>query len=63
MVQLEERVPSIYEEFNAGNFVVGKSNHVFSAIAIDQCHEQLNATIKGDGGVIGITRNASALIE
>ena len=63
MVQLEERVPSIYEEFNAGNFVVRKSNHVFSAIAVDQCHEQLNATIKGDGGVIGITQNASALIE
>ena len=47
----------------AGNFVVRKSNHVFSTFAIDQCHEQLNVTIKGDGDVIGITQNASALIE
>ena len=27
----------------------------------DQIHEQLNAVVKGDGGVIGITENESAL--
>jgi len=34
---------------------------VFSSIAIDQVHEQNNALIKGDGGVIGLTNNPSAL--
>jgi hypothetical protein len=27
----------------------------------DQVHEQLNAVLKGDGGIIGITENESAL--
>ena len=27
----------------------------------DQVHEQLNAMVKGDGGVIGITENETAL--
>lgn len=48
-------------EFNKGNFVVHKSAREFSAIAIDQAHEQANAVIKGDGGVIGITEDPSAL--
>ena len=63
MVQLKERVPSVYEEFNKGNFVVQKSTHVFSTMAMDQAHEQMNDLIKGDGGVIGITDNPSALIK
>ena len=63
MVQLKERVPSVYEEFNKGNFVVQKSTHVFSTMAMDQAHEQMNDMIKGDGGVIGITDNPSALIK
>ena len=63
MVQLKERVPSVYEEFNKGNFVVQKSTHVFSTMAMDQAHEQMNDLIKGDGGVIGITANPSALIK
>lgn len=63
MVQLKEKVPSVYEEFNNGNFVVQKSAHVFSTMAMDQAHEQMNDHIKGDGGVIGITDNPSALIK
>ena len=59
MVQLKERVPSVYEEYNKGNFVVQKSTHVFSTMAMDQAHEQMNDLIKGDGGVIGITDNVS----
>ena len=35
--------------------------HAFSAIAIDQAHEQNNAHVKGDGGAVGLTENPSAL--
>ena len=30
-------------------------SEVFSSIAIDQAHEQINACIKGDGGAVGLT--------
>jgi hypothetical protein len=41
--------------------VVHKSNREFSALAIDQAHEQANAVIKGDGGAICVTEDPSAL--
>lgn len=41
--------------------MVRKSQHAFSAIALDQAHEQNNAMIKGDGGAIGLTTNPAAL--
>ncbi|KAJ7363202.1 hypothetical protein OS493_011483 [Desmophyllum pertusum] len=31
--------------------------HTFSAIALDHAHKQENASIKGDGGAIGLTDN------
>ncbi|CAE1315726.1 unnamed protein product [Acanthosepion pharaonis] len=34
---------------------------MFSAMAIDQAHEQNNAVIKGDGGAVGLTEDPSAL--
>ena len=34
---------------------------MFSAIPLDQAHEQNNAYVKGDGGAIGLTDNATAL--
>ena len=30
-----------------------KTAHSFSALAIDQAHEQNNASVKGDGGAVG----------
>lgn len=30
-------------------------------MAIDQCHEQSNAVVKGDGGMIGLTQDEHAL--
>ena len=30
-------------------------------LSLDQAHEQLNANVKGDGGVIGLTQNDTAL--
>ena len=53
--------PSVYEEFMKGNFTVKKSKHAFSAIAIDHAHEQNNASVKGDGGAVGLTENPSVL--
>ncbi len=61
MVSLKECHPAIYAEFMKGNFVVKKSKHAFSSIAIDQAHEQNNAHVKGAGGAIGLTENAAAL--
>ena len=63
MVQLKQKVLSVYEEINKGHFVVQVSAHVFSTRAMDQAHEQMNGQIKGDSGVIGITDNPSALIK
>ena len=61
MMTLEERHPQIAEAFHAGKFVVHKSDRDFSAMAMDQAHEQANAIIKGDGGAVGITEDPSAL--
>ena len=40
-----------------------KTTNTFSPIPLDQAHEQTNELIKGDGGIIGITENPSALIR
>ena len=53
--------PSVYNKFKKGNFVVQRSVHSFSRMALDQSHEQLNKCIKGDGGVVGLTENPVAL--
>jgi predicted DsbA family dithiol-disulfide isomerase len=58
MLSLSEKHPEIFEEFHAGKFVVHKTSNKFSAMAIDQCHEQNNATVKES---IGLTSNPSAL--
>ena len=46
MMMLSEKHSSVFAEFKAGNFVINKTGHKFSAIAIDQCHEQSNARVK-----------------
>ena len=61
MVSLREHHPAIYAEFLKGNFAMKKSRCAFSAIAVDQAHEQNNASVKGDGGAVGLTENPAAL--
>ena len=61
MAELSTKHPEIAKEFSEGNFTVRKTNRVFSAIALDQAHEQNNALIKGDGGAVGLTYNPRAL--
>ncbi len=58
---LEQKHPKPAVKFHDGKFVVHKSNREFSAMDIDQAHEQANAVIKGDGGAIGVTEDPSAL--
>ena len=58
---LQKRRPEVYQELVKGAFTVRKSCRSFSAIAIDQAHEQNNALVKGDGGAIGLTESPEAL--
>lgn len=59
--ELSEKAPTVYAEFCHGNFVVRKTHRKFSALAVDQAHEQNNAIIKDDGGAIGLTEDPAAL--
>ncbi len=43
-----------------GHWVVHKTKNRFSAMLIDQAHEQNNAVVKGSGGAVGLTQNPSA---
>ena len=63
MAELPRIHPDIVQEFNASNFTVQKSKRLFSSIAIDQAHEQINTLVKGDGGTVGLTDNHSALLR
>jgi len=49
-IEVEKRHPTLWAQFMNGNFVADKSGRLFSKIALDHAHEQLNATLKGDGG-------------
>ena len=61
MMSLKQFHPDVNTEFLKGKFVVKKSKRTFSVIAIDQAHEQNNASVKGDGGAVGFTENPAAL--
>lgn len=61
MCELPVKHADVFQEFNSGSFVVHKTNRPFSAIALDHAHEQENASIKGDGGAVGLTENPAAL--
>lgn len=51
----------MFLEFSEGAFVVQKTGRRFSAMALDQAHEQENSLIKGEGGAVGLTNNPAAL--
>ena len=63
MALLEQKNPDIATQFAEGKFVVHITQHTFSAIALDHAHEQNNKLIKGDGGAVGLTENASHLLR
>ena len=55
MSALQQTAPGVFLQFEKGLFTVHKSPRRFSAIAIDQAHEQNNGVVKGDGGAVGLT--------
>jgi len=57
MVELPTTHPETAQEFRAVNFMVQETNRPFSAIPVNQAHEQNNAAIKGHGGAVGLTDN------
>lgn len=61
MASLHTAHPDMAVEFDRGNFTVCKTGRAFSAIAIDQAHEQNNCAVKSDGGAIGLTQSPDAL--
>ena len=63
MCLLSTKHPDIFQEFNKGGFVVHKSLRAFSSIALDHAHEQANASVKGEGGAVGLTENPNALLR
>ena len=59
---VDQMAPDVASEFKKGLFTLSKTPKRFSAIAIDQAHEQNNAMVKGDGGAVGLTENPNAFI-
>ena len=48
---------SVLSEFRSAKFTVNKTGQTFSVIAINQAQKQLNAAVKWDGAIIGLTEN------
>ena len=61
MCLLPSKHPDIYNHFCDGAFVVHKTTRVFSSIALDHAHEQVNAVLKGEGGAVDLTEHPAAL--
>ena len=54
--------PDVNDAFiNEGNFVISRTPNVFSAMNNDQCYDQLNKLLKGDGGDTGIAEDEDRL--
>ena len=53
--------PEVLHELQEGNFVVKRADRRFNQVSADQSTEWLNAIGKKSGGLVGITRVASAL--
>ena len=53
-MKLELVCPNTYKEFCSANYVVRKTINPFSAIALDQAHEQNSVIIKGVGGAVSL---------
>ena len=63
MSSLNTTHPDVAQEFHNGKFVLAKSQRKFSLIAIDHGHEQNNGVMKDEGGIIGLTHEADALLR
>lgn len=61
MSELSIKHPEVHQQFTNGSFVVHKTKKLFSSIALDHAHEQVNAMVKGEGGAVGLTESPAAL--
>ena len=52
---------SIHTQFSNEAFVVHKTERLFSSIALDHAHEQVNGEVKDQRGAVGLTENPAAL--
>lgn len=50
----------VAEDFRNGGFTVPKSQSPFSAIAINQVHEQNNPSLKEEGGAVSLSQDPEA---
>ena len=58
---IKSEIPEVYQLLVKGVFTANKINKRFSAIHLDQNHEQMNDTLKHNGGIVGLTENRQAL--
>ena len=61
MVNLAESAPNVYQEFQAGNFVVKETAGKFNQVSTDLALEHINRMCKTAGGLVGITQTKTAL--
>lgn len=59
LMMLKDENPRVWEYFST-SWVVRKSQTPFTEIGCDHALEQINRKLKGEGGLIGITRSPSA---
>ena len=60
MCELPVQHRDVFHKFCHGSFVVHKTERLFSSIALDHAHEQLNSEVKGEGGAVGLQENPAA---
>ena len=61
IMDMEHLPDTILKEFQEnGQWALSKSSRRFSALPIDQVHEQNNALVKDDGGAVGLMENPHA---
>lgn len=58
MRSLPDAIKNEFEEKQ--HWVLSKTNNKFSAMPIDQAHEQMNKNVKSSGGAVGLTENPVA---
>ena len=53
--------PDVVTQFSSGYIAVHETMNVFSAMEIDQCHDQVNALMNNDGGAVCSTESPQAM--
>ena len=58
---IKSEIAELYQLLVKGVFTANKTNKRFSTIHLDQNHEQMNDTLKHNGGIVGLTENRQDL--